>query len=753
MQQPQGQQQQIQPIDFYQEEYKDGVRLSWNTLPATKLQSTRAIVPIGCLYTPMKDLESLVLVQYSPLYCKCGAVLNPYNQIDFRNKQWTCVFCTSKNMFPKHYADHITETQLPAELKKTSTTIEYILANQQAAPTTFLYIIDTCIPQEDLQAIRDSIQQSLSIIPPDSLVGLITFGRNVFIHELGFQECPKCYSFKGSKDYTTQQILEMLQVSTKPEILKRFLVPLSECEFSFNSILDDLQCDPWTTQPGEREVRANGSALKIGSTLVESATQFSKILFFVGGPCTIGPGQVVGLKLEETIRSYLDIQKENPNTQYLQKAKKFYNEIAQRAIKANMTVDIFAFTLDQFGLLEMKQLAEKTGGVVVMQEKFDSDMFRETYKKLFDKDSSGFLKMGFGSKMDIFVSKDIKVQGGVGPCISLKKGGPMVSEVSLGEGGTTSWYTGGLDRNSTILLMFDLSSTKDTNFSQYAYIQFVTIYRHSSRLQRLRVTTIQRRFADHNNIMDMIRGFDQEAACVTMARVGILKAEQEESIEVLKWLDRSLIRVVARFGSYRKDDVSSFRFPQEMMMYPQFMYHLRRSHFITTFGASPDETTFYRASLSRESVQNALVMIQPALLQYTIDDPVANAVNLDIQSMKPDVVLLLDTYFNVVVWNGENVQKWIEEGYYDNPEYEYVKELIDSPNSDVQYILEDRFPVPKLIKTYFGHGQERYLKSRVNPSVNTVQNENVESGNYITDDASLKVFTDHLIRLAVQTVQ
>lgn len=44
-----------------------------------------------------------------------------------------------------------------------------------------------------------------------------------------------------------------------------------------------------------------------------------------------------------------------------------------------------------------------------MQEKFDSDVFKETYKKLFDKDASGFLKMGFGSKIDLFVSKDIKV--------------------------------------------------------------------------------------------------------------------------------------------------------------------------------------------------------------------------------------------------------------------------------------------------------------------------------------------------------
>ena len=57
----------------------------------------------------------------------------------------------------------------------------------------------------------------------------------------------------------------------------------------------------------------------------------------------------------------------------------------------------------------MKYLAEKTGGVVVMQEKFDSDVFKETYKKLFDKDANGFLKMGFGSKIDIFLSKDIKI--------------------------------------------------------------------------------------------------------------------------------------------------------------------------------------------------------------------------------------------------------------------------------------------------------------------------------------------------------
>ena len=40
----------------------------------------------------------------------------------------------------------------------------------------------------------------------------------------------------------------------------------------------------------------------------------------------------------------------------------------------------------------------------------------------------------------------------------------------------------------------------------------------------------------------------------------------------------------------------------------------------------------------------------------------------------------------------------------------------------VQLILEDRFPVPNLIICNQGHGKERYLKSKVNPSVMDASN-------------------------------
>ena len=202
-------------MDFYALEAQDGVRCSWNNIPPTKLQATRAILPIGVHYTPYKDLENLPTVEYDPLRCKCSAVLNPYAQVDFRSKLWTCPFCSSRNSFPPHYAEHITPEVLPAELMSQYSSIEYIAKTTTQTPSVFLYVIDTCIEQVQMDALKLSIQESLQIIPQNAHVGLITFGRYVFVHELGFQECPKSYALKGSKEYTNQQVLEMLGIQMK----------------------------------------------------------------------------------------------------------------------------------------------------------------------------------------------------------------------------------------------------------------------------------------------------------------------------------------------------------------------------------------------------------------------------------------------------------------------------------------------------------------------------------------------------------
>ena len=49
---------------------------------------------------------------------------------------------------------------------------------------------------------------------------------------------------------------------------------------------------------------------------------------------------------------------------------KFYSELAKKAIILQATIDIFAFSLDEFGLYEMRDLSIKTGGLIILNEEF-----------------------------------------------------------------------------------------------------------------------------------------------------------------------------------------------------------------------------------------------------------------------------------------------------------------------------------------------------------------------------------------------
>lgn len=114
-------------------------------------------------------------------------------------------------------------------------------------------------------------------------------------------------------------------------------------------------------------------------------------------------------------------------------------------------------------------------------------------------------------------------------------------------------------------------------------------------------------------------GFDQETAAVLMARQAVFSTTTQEPMDVIRWLDRLLIKLVARFAEYKKDDPSSFKLSKEFSLFPQFLFYLRRSQFMHTFNASPDESEYYRALVLKENVSNSLVMIQPALMMYKLD--------------------------------------------------------------------------------------------------------------------------------------
>jgi protein transport protein SEC23 len=101
-----------------------------------------------------------------------------------------------------------------------------------------------------------------------------------------------------------------------------------------------------------------------------------RVMLFTGGPCTSGPGSVVGIpfSMTEQMRSFNDIDK--GRAIYMAKASKFYEALAARVVNNAHCVDIFCGGFDQAGLLEMSDLVQKTGGYMYITEEFDSECFR-----------------------------------------------------------------------------------------------------------------------------------------------------------------------------------------------------------------------------------------------------------------------------------------------------------------------------------------------------------------------------------------
>ena len=83
-----------------QNEDRDGIRLSWNVWPSSRLEATRMVVPLGVLYTPLKERPDLPPIQYDPVACarsSCRAILNPLCQVIYMHRM------QKKELFLVHF--------------------------------------------------------------------------------------------------------------------------------------------------------------------------------------------------------------------------------------------------------------------------------------------------------------------------------------------------------------------------------------------------------------------------------------------------------------------------------------------------------------------------------------------------------------------------------------------------------------------------------------------------------------------------
>ena len=106
-----------------------------------------------------------------------------------------------------------------------------------------------------------------------------------------------------------------------------------------------------------------GAAISIAAGLLAEshASQGGRVLVFTSGPCTTGPGSVVGTDMGRKPRVDTRIWRRTPAS-ITRPQCILYNAAGIRLATNSHSLDIFACSLDQVGLAEMKIAVDQTGG-------------------------------------------------------------------------------------------------------------------------------------------------------------------------------------------------------------------------------------------------------------------------------------------------------------------------------------------------------------------------------------------------------
>jgi len=176
-------------------------------------------VTAACLHASKLALSLIASVPYWTLASDFGAARTPGEE------------CVNAIMVESGSGRVTSRTvSFPVELLPKYTTIQHTPSRPAQVHPIFVYVIGTCMDKDDLNALRATFA-SLSLLPPNALVGLITFGTMAQTQQLGHDQCPNSSVFRGTKEYAPKQIQEMLGLTVDPAAN----VPRPDAQTSFSN--------------------------------------------------------------------------------------------------------------------------------------------------------------------------------------------------------------------------------------------------------------------------------------------------------------------------------------------------------------------------------------------------------------------------------------------------------------------------------------------------------------------------------------
>ncbi|KAL7082106.1 hypothetical protein ACP275_14G080000 [Erythranthe tilingii] len=647
----------------------------------------------GALVSPGREVSfGPQIIQRDPHRChNCGAYANLYSNILLGSGQWQCVICRNLNGSEGEYIAPSKEelrnlpelsSPLVDYVQTTNKRPGFIPVSESRISAPVVLVIDECLDEQHLQHLQSSLHAFVDSLPPTTRLGIVLYGRTVSVYDFSEESIASADVLPGDKSPSEESLRALIYgtgiyltpIHASLPVAHAILSSMREYKLKLPEVSRD-RCLGVAVEFALAIIQ--GPSAEISRGVVKRPGGNSRIIVCAGGPSTYGPGSVphsLG----------------HPNYPHLEKtALKWMEMLGREANRRNTVVDILCAGTCPVRVPVLQPLAKSSGGVLILH-----DDFGEAFGVNLQRASTR--AAGSHGILEIRCSDNIFVSQVVGP----GEEAHMDNHESF--------------KNDTALAIQMLSVEETQSFavsmetrgdikSDFVYFQFAIRYSNVYQADISRVITV--RLPTVDSISAYLASVQDEVAAVLIGKRTLLRAKNfSDAVDMRVTLDERIKDIATKFGSQVPKSKLN-RYPKELLLLPELLFHLRRGPLLGSILGHEDERSVLRSLFLNASFDLSLRMLAPRCLMHREGGTFEELPAYDL-AMQSDSAVVLDHGTDVFIWLGAELAA--QEGK--------SAAALAACRTLAEELTELRFPAPRILAFKEGSSQARYFVSRLIPA-------------------------------------
>lgn len=656
-----------------------------------KKQANVPSLGFGALISPGREIsQGPQIIQRDPHRCQnCGAYPNPYCNILPGSGQWQCVVCRNLNGSEGEYVASSKEelgsfpelSSLMVDYVQTGSRISgFVPVSDSRMSAPIIIIIDECLDEPHLQHLQSSLHAFVDSLPPTARIGIISYGRTVSVYDFSEDSTASADVLPGDKS-PGEDNLKALIYGTGV-----YLTPIHASLPVAHSIFSSFR--PYKENvPETLRDRCLGTAVEVAMSIIQGPCAEisrgvvkrpggnSRLIVCAAGPNTFGPGSVP--------HSF-----SHPNYPYLEKtAMKWMENLGREAHRQHTVIDVLCAGTCPVRVPVLQPLARASGGVLILHDDF-GEAFGVNLQRASSRAS------GSGGLLAIRCPEDIAITQVVGP----------------GEEAHTDTQENFKSDASVSIQMLSVEETQSFSVfmetkrdikTDYVFFQLTIQYSNVYQADITRVVTV--RLPTVDSVSAYLDSVQDEVVAVLVAKRTLLHAKTaSEAVDMRLTIDERVKDMALKFGAPKS---KLYKFPKELSLLPEHLFHLRRGPLLGSIVGHEDERSVLRNLFLNASFDLSLRMVVPRCLMHREGGTFEELPAYDL-AMQSDTAVVLDHGTDIFIWLGAELAA--QEGT--------CAAALAACRTLAEELSESRFPAPRILAFKEGTSQARYFVSRLIPA-------------------------------------